>query len=136
MANLGGLSEEQRMGLTRAIMLMLDEWGLSAKQQITILGLPPSTRSRYVRQFHEDVPLPDDPVVNRRVGYLMGISEALRTMFPRNPEMGGRWIKQPNRRFGRRAPLAMMVDGGESGLIAVLAEVDCTFAWDRTGSKP
>jgi hypothetical protein len=28
-----------------------------------------------------------------------------------------------------------MLEGGDSGLIAVLSELDCTFSWDLTGSK-
>jgi hypothetical protein len=28
-----------------------------------------------------------------------------------------------------------MVEDGESGLISVLSHLDCTFAWDLTGSK-
>ena len=79
--------------------------------------------------------LPEDPKVLRRAGYLLRISDALRTTYPRNPEMAGRWIRQGHRRFGKRTPLAIMLDGGESGLIAVLSELDCTFSWDLTGSK-
>jgi hypothetical protein len=28
-----------------------------------------------------------------------------------------------------------MVEGGEQGLVSVLSHLDCTFAWDQTGSK-
>jgi hypothetical protein len=44
-------------------------------------------------------------------------------------------VRRGNRQFGRKAPLAVMVEDGESGLIAVLSHLDCTFAWDLTGSK-
>jgi hypothetical protein len=49
--------------------------------------------------------------------------------------MSGRWVRQGHRRFGRRSPLSMILRDGESGLIAVLSELDCTFSWDLTGSK-
>ena len=63
------------------------------------------------------------------------IADALRTTYPRNPRMSGRWVRQGHRRFGRRSPLSMILRDGESGLIAVLSELDCTFSWDLTGSK-
>ena len=78
--------------------------------------------------------LPDDPVVLRRARYLLRIADALRTTYPRNPRMSGRWVRQGHRRFGRRSPLSMILRDGESGLIAVLSELDCTFSWDLTGS--
>ena len=86
-------------------------------------------------RFREDAPFPDEVEVNRRVAYLMRIHDALLTYFPRNPEMRNLWVRRGNRQFGRRAPLAVMVEDGESGLIAVLSHLDCTFAWDLTGSK-
>jgi hypothetical protein len=45
------------------------------------------------------------------------------------------WVKKANKHFGRRAPIAVMVEDGESGLISVLSHLDCTFALDLTGSK-
>ena len=29
----------------------------------------------------------------------------------------------------------VILDGDETGIIAVLSELDCTFSWDMTGSK-
>jgi hypothetical protein len=31
--------------------------------------------------------------------------------------------------------LSIILRDGESGLIAVLSELDCTFSWDLTGSQ-
>jgi len=127
-------AEEKRMTITRGVMNMLDEWGLTARDIIAILDLPESVRARNIARFREDLPFPEEPAVDRRLDYLLRISDALRTYFPRNPEMRTLWMKRGNRKFGRRAPLAVMVEGGESGLITVLSHLDCTYAWDRTGS--
>ncbi len=127
--------EEQRMRVTQGVMSLLDGWNLSARDIITILDLPASVRVRNVARFRDDMPLPDEPAVMKRVDYLLRISDALRTYFPRSPEMRDLWVRKANRHFGRRAPLAAMVEGGESGLISVLMHLDCTYAWDRTGSK-
>ena len=79
--------------------------------------------------------LPDDPETLKRAKYLLRIADALRTAYPMNPRMSARWIHQGQRRFGRRTPLSMILEDGETGLVAVLSELDCTFAWDCSGSK-
>ena len=128
--------QKQALGeITRAVMKLLDSWQLDVGEIQSVLCLPEKTRARALNKFREgtDV-LPDDPVVLRRAGYLLRISDALRTTYPMNPRMSGRWVRQGHRRFGRRTPLSIMLKDGESGLIAVLAELDCTFSWDLTGS--
>jgi hypothetical protein len=100
------------------------------------LCLPENVRARALNKFREgtDV-LPEDPAVLRRASYLLRIADALRTTYPLNPKMAGRWVSQGHRRFGRRSPLSIILRDGESGLIAVLSELDCTFSWDLTGSS-
>jgi hypothetical protein len=123
---------EARMTLTRATMSVLDSWKLGTDEMRALLDMPSDVRVRAFHRFREDTPFPDSLQVLRRVDYVLRIADALRTTFPRNPQMGGRWIRQRNRRLGR-SPLTVMLEG-ESGLISVLSELDCTFAWDRTGS--
>lgn len=126
---------EERLMMTRRTMDLLEGWGLGARDIIRILSLPEKVKVRAVARFREDEPFPDDPAVNARVAYLMRIGEALHTYFPRNPEMRSIWVKRGNRQFGKRAPVAVMVEEGERGLVSVLSHLDCTFAWDQTGSK-
>jgi hypothetical protein len=127
-------ADPERMRITQGVMHMLDNWGLSAGDIIKILDLPATVRTRNVARFRDDLPFPEEPQVTKRVDYLLRIADALRTYFPRNPEMRSIWMRRGNRKFGRRAPLAVMVEGGESGLISVLSHLDCTYAWDCTGS--
>ncbi len=123
--------------ITRAVMNLLDGWKLDIREVQAILALPPDVRGRTFARFRDgSAALPDDPAILRRASYLLRIADSLRTTYPLNPEMSGRWIRQPHRRFGRRSPLTIILDDGESGLIAVLSELDCTFSWDLTGSKP
>ncbi len=126
---------DERQSLTRRTMDLLEGWGLRATDIGAILQLPDSVKPRNIGRFREEEAFPDDPRVNRRVAYLLRIEEALHTYFPRNPEMRNLWVKKANKHFGRRAPIAVMVEDGESGLISVLSHLDCTFAWDLTGSK-
>jgi hypothetical protein len=129
------LLPEERLALTRRTMSLLDGWGLGARDIGVILCLPDSVKLRTIARFREDDAFPDDPHVNRRVAYLARIEQALHTYFPRNIEMRNLWVRRGNRQFGSKAPLSVMLEDGESGLIAVLSHLDCTFAWDLTGSK-
>jgi hypothetical protein len=129
------LTHDERLALTRRIMSMLEGWGLSAGDIMTVMQLPASVKARNISRFRDEEPFPDDLAVNRRMGYLLRIDEALGTYFPRNPEMRSLWVKRGNKQFGRKAPVAVMVEDGESGMISVLSHLDCTFAWDLTGSK-
>ena len=129
-------STEARAEITQAVMGLLDSWQLDTAEIQGVLCLPEKMRTRALNKFREGTDaLPADPVVLRRAQYLLRISEALRTTYPLNPRMAGRWVRQGHRRFGRRTPLSIILNDGESGLIAVLSELDCTFSWDLTGSK-
>ena len=132
---LDGLNDDEWMALTRAIMELLDEWGLGGAEQVSLLDLPGRAGGRMLRRYREDTPLPNTPEVKRRVQYLLRIADALRTTYPRNSRMGTRWIKQRNRRLHNRIPLKMMVERGEHGMALVLAQLDCVYAWDESGSK-
>lgn len=138
------MSDEQQKAMsdiTVAVMNLLDEWELSSAQIQTVLRLSSKkygTRSFVKMREGREVLPSDDVDVMRRTKYLLRIADALRTMYPRNPKMSGRWIKQRLRRFGGRTPLQMILDepDGDGALVAVLSELDCTFSWDLTGSKP
>lgn len=121
--------------MTQRTMRLLEGWGLGARDIMVILQLPEDVKARSIARFRDHEAFPDDPIVNRRVAYLLRIEEALHTYFPRNPEMRDLWVKRGNKQFGKRAPIAVMVEDGESGLISVLSHLDCTFAWDLTGSQ-
>jgi hypothetical protein len=129
------LTPDERLFLTRRVMNLLESWNLSAQDMIVLLQLPDSVKARNISRFRDEQAFPADINVDRRVGYLLRIEEALGTYFPRNPEMRDMWVKRGNKQFGKRAPIAVMVEDGESGLISVLSHLDCTFAWDLTGSK-
>ena len=110
------LTLDERLRLTRRTMQLLEDWGLAARDIAGLLQLPETIKARHIGRFHDQDVFPDDPAVNRRVAYLNRIEQALHTYF-------------------RRAPVAVMIEDGESGLISVLSHLDCTFAWDLTGSR-
>jgi hypothetical protein len=123
------MTEEERVALARAIMAILDKWGLSAAEQVKILNLPEKTPTRMLRRFRDDTPFPDTREVNERLEHIIGIADALRTSYPHNPSMGLIWMKQRNKRFQRRAPVRVMVEDGMDGIISVRSHLDCAFDW-------
>jgi hypothetical protein len=128
------MSPENRLVLTKAIMSILDSWHLGTEEMRTVLGLPDKVRARGFQRFRMNEAFPEEPEIERRMDYVMKIAGALHTTYPTNPTMGARWLRQKHRRFGR-TPLSVLLEGGEDGLVAVLAELDCTFCWDLSGSK-
>ena len=132
---MSALTPEDRTELARMVVNLLNDWGVEAADQVNLLALPEGTRTRMLRRYQEDTPLPDDPAIMKRVEHLMGIAEALRTTFPRNASIGLLWLKQPCKRLRRRRPMDIMVEDGLSGLIMVRTHLDCSFAWRESERK-
>ena len=124
------------MLITLKVMESLDRWGLSGEQILAVLDFPAGHRSRHLQKYRKDTPLPDVDSINRRLVRLLGIIDALRTTYPRNTQMGPRWMQTPNRRMKDRTPIHTMLEDGEAGVITVLSELDCAYAWELSGSKP
>lgn len=125
---------ERRVMLTNQVMSMLDNWGANGQQKIVLLGLPEDMRSRKLERFRQDEAFPDNDTVNEHLQHLVGIADALRTTFPRNVEMCNLWMKKPHKRFENRTPMDVMVNKGLKGIIQVRSQLDCSFAWNISGS--
>ncbi len=128
-------SSDRRVLLTNRIMSMLDDWGTSGPQKIILLGLPEEMRTRKLERYRQDEPFPDNDIVNEHLEHLVGIADALRTSFPRNGEMSALWLHKPHKRFANDNPMDVMINKGLSGIIQVRAQLDCSFAWNTTGSS-
>lgn len=122
----------KRTVLSRLAIHILDEWEVSEKDKIKILGLPGDTKPRALERYRHNMPLPDTPEINERLEHLFAISEALRTTFPFNYRMSLQWMHSPHRRFNQRTPLSLMTEGGLNGMISVHADLDCAYAWSLT----
>ncbi len=126
---------EQQLLRTQKVMNALDEWGLNGDQILAVLDFPKTERSRHLVKYRKDTPFPDDENVACRVAILLGIIDALRTTYPRNLQMGAHWMAKPHVRLNNRCPLQAMLEDGETGVVAVLSELDCAYAWELSGSK-
>jgi hypothetical protein len=122
--------ENYRRELTRAIMKLMNSWGLSARDIHTALGL--EIPFRQMERYNTGTAFPDNDDLNERIEHLVGISEGLRTAYPHSPKAGVFWLQKPHIRLGHRAPLVAIVNDGLSGMKMVRAELDCTFGWEQT----
>ncbi len=125
----------ERLELSRAILSVLEEWGVDARQVIALLALPDTTKPRMLIRYGETLPLPDGAEINERIEHLLGIADALQTSYPLNRAAAGLWIKRTNPRFDNRSPLAVMIDEGLNGMYTVRAHVDCAWDWHESGSQ-
>lgn len=123
-------SHDEQVQISRAIMRMLDGWGMSSDAAISVLGLPAKTRKRQLAKYRADTPLPNTDAVVESITHLTAIAEALRTTFPTHPAMANVWMQTPHRRFEQRTPLVNIVKKGVKGLREVRAHLDCTYTWE------
>lgn len=126
--------EATRLKTANFIMDLFDQWHVPLEDQRTLLGLPDSIRKRHMHKFAEDMPLPDDADVMQRAEHILGIADALRTYFPNSAHARSRFMLSRSKKFSKRVPLQIMVEDGVSGLIRIRSHLDCTYAWDRSGS--
>lgn len=110
---------------------MLDNWGVSHENKCLLLDLPPEIKTRAVRRFYIDRPLPDNAKVNKRLEHLMGIADAIRTSYPLNGQMAAFWLNKKNDRFENKTPLEFMLQGGTENVVAIRAHLDCAWDWKQ-----
>lgn len=110
---------------------MLDNWGVSHENKILLLDLPSEIKTRVVRRFYIDRPLPDDSQVSQRIEHLLGIADAIRTSYPLNGQMAAFWLNKKNQRFENKTPLEFMLEGGTENVIAIRAHLDCAWDWKQ-----
>ena len=97
-----------------------DEWGLTSKEQIILLGNPAKSTFYRMKDFCEGksakpVRLSQDTL--ERISYLMGIYKAINILLP-NQRRAAEWIKAPNNAplFGGHSALDKMLQGRVSDL--------------------
>ena len=129
------LAPEELKVITRSVMLILDNWGLESEQIVAVLGLSSGTRKRQLDKYRSSQAFPVDANLLKRLEHIIGISDALRTTFPRNINMSEKWMKTEHRRFDNETPLKVILEQGIDGLCKVRAELDCTFAWNTSVDK-
>ncbi len=123
------MSLDEQVIFTVKIMAILDGWGLSSEEIISLLALPEKTPTRALRRYRENTPFPESPELNERLEHIVGITEALRTSYPHNPNMGKMWMRQRSKKLNDQIPLQIIVENGLEGVIEVRKHLDCSYDW-------
>jgi hypothetical protein len=110
----------------RAFFRIAELWGLSADEQMRLLGAP--ARSTYFRwKKHGSDQLPRDTL--ERISYVLGIYKALQVLLPDAAAADG-WVRRPNDapQFGGRTALERMLSGNVADLYLVRQYLDAQRA--------
>jgi hypothetical protein len=110
------LSAEEKVALTRRVLTVLSAWQVEPMEQGQLLGLPAKDSGRRFRRYRAGAPLPDEREIWTRVALLLRIENAAQQLFPHSALSANLWVTSPNRRFGGRTPLALMLDQGLEGM--------------------
>jgi len=124
-----GMDIERRADLARTLLAVLRNWGLSAEQQINLLGLPEGTASRSINKFSYGTPFPDDIESLTRANYLLSIQNAVDSLFPHNTTAANYWMTTPSLNFDNHTPLEIMLNEGVEGMKRVLNYLNGVEDW-------
>ena len=110
----------------RTFQAIGDLWRVSETERLRMLGLP--SRSTYFgwlksARDHRDFTLPLDALL--RISALLSIHKGLTVKFSREQD-GLQWLRTPEAAmpFGRKAPMNLITDGTQEGMILVRRFLD------------
>jgi uncharacterized protein (DUF2384 family) len=102
-----------------AFFKIAELWSVSIDQQITLLGSP--ARSTFYKWKKEGGLLSTD--TEERVSHLISIFKALQIVVP-DAKAADTWLHRPNKYFGGRSALSVMLDGKMTDIFAVRNYLD------------
>ena len=125
------MTQDEQITLTTNIMGILDGWGMSSAEIISLLALPDKTPTRALRRYRENTPFPVSAEVEERIEHILGITDALRTSYPHNPQMGKIWIRQRSKKLKNQIPLQIIIENGLEGIVEIRQHLDCSYDWHK-----
>lgn len=125
------LTLDEQIEVTVRIMAILDDWGMSSAEIISLLALPDKTPTRALRKYRDNTPFPVTTELAERLEHIAGITDALRTSYPHNPQMGKMWIRQRSKKLNNQIPLQIIVENGLQGIIEIRKHLDCSYDWHK-----
>ncbi len=122
LVNLHG--DQTRKDLARTVAALFEKWGLSADEQLCLLGMSPESRKVLPQYRRGERALPNAPDTLTRAGYLLGIHKGLRLLFPESEALRFGWVKLRNRVLDGDTPLEVMVRDGLLGVARIARFID------------
>jgi uncharacterized protein (DUF2384 family) len=113
------ITDEEAGAMFRACLNLFARWGLTDAEAATLLDMAPRTFSRW--KAGELGRLGRDQ--KARLSNLMGIHKALRIIFLDSERAYG-WMRRPNRAFGMRSALDVVLGGELTDIMRVRRYLD------------
>jgi hypothetical protein len=113
------ITDEEAAAMFRAVLNLLRLWNVTDEEAAILLDQPVRTYRRWKAGDLGRLDRDD----KARLSNLMGIHKALRIIF-REPQRGYAWIKAPNKVFGNRTALDVMLGGELTDLMRVRRYLD------------
>ena len=99
------------------LLALFKHWAVTPHEQLVLLGLPAADLHQ-LKCLQRGEPIPVELDTLTRAGHLLGIHAALRSLFPKNPDLAYTWARRQNLAFAGRAPIEIML-GGMPGIVQV-----------------
>ena len=113
------ITDDEAKAMFRACLNLFARWGVTDAEAATLLDAAPRTYARW--KAGEFGRLGRDQ--KARLSNLMGIHKALRIVF-REPDRVYGWVRRPNRAFGMRSALHVMLGGELTDIMRVRHYLD------------
>jgi len=109
---------------------IIDAWGLSQTEAMTLLGYDDNTRSTYFKWKREPASVKLQKEKLERLSYVFGIYRALQILLP-NPGSADAWVKKSNNAplFNGESALNRMLSGNVADLYVVRRYLDSERGW-------
>jgi len=111
--------EKSRAQLAKMILRLFDHWQLDTASKLCLLGLSISSRAMLSQYAKGMTAFPFTQDILDRAGWLLAIHQALRSLYPKNPELCYGWILLRNAVFQNLTPLEFMKTQGIIGIAKV-----------------
>lgn len=125
------MTPDEQIALTVRTMEILDDWGMSSDEIISLIALPDKTPTRALRRYRENTAFPVSPELEERLTHILGITDALRTSYPHNPNMGKMWMRQRSKKLNNQIPLQIIIENGLEGIVEIRKHLDCSYDWHK-----
>lgn len=123
------MTPDEQITLTVRIMEILDGWGMTSEEIISAIALPEKTPTRALRRYRDNTAFPVSEKSEERISHIIGITDALRTSYPHNPNMGKMWIRQRSKKLNNQIPLQIIIENGLEGIVEIRKHLDCSYDW-------
>ncbi len=114
----------------KTFLNIVDAWGLSQTEAMTLLGFDDNTRSTYFKWKRAPASVKLQKEKLERLSYVFGIYKALQVLLP-EPSRADAWIKKPNTApiLNGKSALSRMLSGNVADLYVVRRYLDSERGW-------